>query len=102
MILLSLVAVAALVVVNGLFVATEFAVVASRPAVLDEAVRNGLRGAGAARRARGDLRRQLSGAQVLITISSVLLGILAEPAPRRSGPSRASTDSGGRAVSCPR
>lgn len=80
MILLSLVAVAALVVVNGLFVATEFAVVASRPAVLDEAVRNGLRGAGAARRARGDLRRQLSGAQMLITISSVLLGILAEPA----------------------
>ncbi|HJL88989.1 MAG TPA: hemolysin family protein [Acidimicrobiales bacterium] len=80
MILLALVAVVVLVVVNGLFVATEFAVVASRPAVLEEAVRNGLRGAQAARRARGDLRRQLSGAQVLITLSSVLLGILAEPA----------------------
>ena len=80
MILVALLAVAVLVVVNGLFVATEFAVVASRPAVLDEAVGNGLRGAEAAQRARGDLRRQLSGAQVLITLSSVLLGILAEPA----------------------
>jgi len=80
MILLALLAVAVLVIVNGLFVATEFAIVASRTAILDEGVRDGLRGAESARRARGDLRRQLSGAQLVITVSSVLLGVIAEPA----------------------
>jgi len=80
MTLIAIGVVAVLVIVNGLFVATEFAVVASRPAVLEEAVEKNLRGAAAAYRARRDLRHQLSGAQVLITLSSVLLGILAEPA----------------------
>ncbi|MBC8195589.1 MAG: HlyC/CorC family transporter [Acidimicrobiia bacterium] len=80
MIVLALLAVAVLVVVNGLFVAIEFAVVASRRVILDEGIRDGLLGAESARRARGDLRRQLSGAQILITVSSILLGIIAEPA----------------------
>ncbi len=80
MLLLALLAVVALIAVNAVFVATEFALVASRPVLLEEAAGEGLRGAALASRARSDLRRQLSGAQLLITVSSVLLGVIAEPA----------------------
>ncbi len=44
MTLIAIGVVAVLVIVNGLFVATEFAVVASRPAVLEEAVEKNLEG----------------------------------------------------------
>lgn len=70
----------ALVGVNALFVATEFALVAARPALLVEAAENGSRTASRALRARSDLRLQMSGAQLGITASSIALGVLANPA----------------------
>ena len=79
MIALALLAGGLLIAVNAVFVATEFALVASRTHLLEEAAEGGDRGAVLALRARSDLRRQLSGAQLGITVSSVLLGILAEP-----------------------
>ncbi len=69
-----------LVAVNALFVAVEFALLASRDSRLEADADDGRRGAARAVAARRDLRRQLSGAQLGITASSVALGILAEPA----------------------
>ncbi|MEE2769402.1 MAG: hemolysin family protein [Actinomycetota bacterium] len=77
---LALPAVVALVATNAVFVATEFALVASRPSQLQKRAQEGSRAASSALTARSDLRRQMSGAQLGITLSSVALGILAEPA----------------------
>lgn len=77
---LAIFSVLVLVGVNALFVATEFALVAARPAVLADAAENGSRAASRALRARRDLRLQMSGAQLGITASSIALGILANPA----------------------
>jgi CBS domain containing-hemolysin-like protein len=79
MILLSLLAVVALVAVNALFVATEFALVAARPSSLEAAAAEGSGSASRALAARRDLRVQMSGAQLGITVSSIALGVLAEP-----------------------
>ena len=79
MILLSLLVVVALVAVNALFVATEFALVAARPSSLEAAAAEGSVSASRALAARRDLRVQMSGAQLGITVSSIALGILAEP-----------------------
>ncbi len=80
MTLLALVAVVALIATNSVFVATEFALVTSRTSRLEARAEGGSRGARLALAARSDLRRQMSGAQLGITLSSVALGILAEPA----------------------
>ena len=80
MTLLALVAVVALIAINSVFVATEFALVTSRTSRLEARAEGGSRGARLALAARSDLRRQMSGAQLGITLSSVALGILAEPA----------------------
>ncbi len=80
MIVLSLGLVVVLVAVNALFVATEFALLAARPTHLSDAAAAGSRAAGRALRAQRDLRLQMSGAQLGITLSSIALGILAEPA----------------------
>jgi len=79
-IVVALLLVVILVVVNALFVATEFALLAARPAALSDAAADGSRAAGRALRAQRDLRLQMSGAQLGITLSSIALGILAEPA----------------------
>ena len=80
MTVLALLAVALLVAVNAVFVAVEFALLASSDVRLESDVEEGRRGATRALFARSDLRRQLSGAQLGITASSVALGVLAEPA----------------------
>jgi CBS domain containing-hemolysin-like protein len=77
---MALVAVVLLVAVNAVFVAVEFALLASRDIRLEADAEEGRRGADRALAARNDLRRQLSGAQLGITASSVALGVLAEPA----------------------
>jgi len=77
---LALCSVLVLVGVNALFVATEFALVAARPVALTDAAADGSRTAARALRARSDLRLQMSGAQLGITVSSIALGVLAEPA----------------------
>ncbi len=69
-----------LLAANAFFVAVEFALVASRRTKLESMADQGHAGA---RRALGsitDLSSQLAGAQLGITIASLLLGFVAEPA----------------------
>lgn len=61
---------------TAVFVAAEFSLVALDPAHVDESDRSGRRVARALRR----LSTQLSGAQVGITVTTVLLGFVAQPA----------------------
>lgn len=65
---------------NALFVAAEFALVASRAYRLEQAVAEGRRGAKAALAGVTELSLMLAGAQLGITICTLGLGALAEPA----------------------
>jgi len=76
----ALVAAVALLLVNGFFVAVEFALVGSRRTRLESLAQGGSRRAKAALAALGDLTMQLAGAQLGITIASLALGYVAEPA----------------------
>jgi len=73
-----LIAVIVLVAANAFFVAAEFALVAARRTRIDAMVRRGDRKARTVRRALQDLYRQLSAAQLGITVASILLGYVAE------------------------
>ncbi len=73
---LSLAAIAALVLINGFFVAAEFALVSSRPERLTD--RSGA-GARIAQRQVAQLDQYLSACQLGITIASLALGALGEP-----------------------
>jgi CBS domain containing-hemolysin-like protein len=73
-----LLAVVVLVAANAFFVAAEFALVAARRTRIDALVRRGDRKARTVRRALQDLYRQLSAAQLGITVASILLGYVAE------------------------
>jgi putative hemolysin len=77
---LKLLAVLALVFVNGVFVAAEFALVGARPTRIDQLVAQGNRWARLVKRAMDDPNRFISAAQVGITMASLGLGWLAEPA----------------------
>jgi CBS domain containing-hemolysin-like protein len=68
----------ALVAANAFFVAAEFALVAARRTRIDAMVRRGDRKAKTAQAALQDLYRQLSAAQLGITLASILLGYVAE------------------------
>jgi CBS domain containing-hemolysin-like protein len=80
MIALLLVAVLVLVLLNAFFVAAEFALVRSRKAHLQQDADQGRRGAATAVSMMDDLSRYLSAAQVGITLTSLGLGFLGEPA----------------------
>src|SRR3954447_25204359 len=80
MIALLLVAVLVLVLINAFFVAAEFSFVRSRKAHLQEDAEQGKRGARQAVLIMDDLSRYLSAAQVGITLTSLGLGFLGEPA----------------------
>jgi CBS domain containing-hemolysin-like protein len=71
-------AVVVLVVANAFFVAAEFALVSARRTRIEALVRQGDRKAKAVKAAQQDLYRQLSAAQLGITVASVLLGFVAE------------------------
>ena len=73
-----LLAVVVLVAANAFFVAAEFALVAARRTRIDAMIRRGDRRARTVRRALQDLYRQLSAAQLGITVASILLGYVAE------------------------
>src|SRR6266568_1421496 len=75
---LRLLAVVALVLANALFVAAEFALVAARRTRIEALVRRGDRRARTVQTALQDLYRQLSAAQLGITVASILLGYVAE------------------------
>src|ERR1043165_6958623 len=80
MIALLLLAVLVLVLLNAFFVAAEFALVRSRKAHLQTDADAGKRGAGPAVSMMDALSRSLSAAQVGITLPSLGLGFLGEPA----------------------
>jgi CBS domain containing-hemolysin-like protein len=77
---LLLVAVVVLVLVNGFFVAGEFALVRSRRSRLEELRDEGRRGAAAALDLLDDLNQYLSACQFGITLASLGIGFLGEPA----------------------
>jgi len=78
-ILLKLLAVAALVLLNGFFVAAEFALVKIRDTQLAPLIDKGHRGAKVARRVIGNLDASLSACQLGITLASLGLGWVGEP-----------------------
>ena len=75
-----LIAVVVLVLVNGFFVAAEFALVRSRPHRLEELRDAGNAAAGRALRQHEDLNQYLSACQFGITLASLGIGFLGEPA----------------------
>ena len=77
---LLLLAVGVLVLLNGFFVAAEFALVRSRRGTLEAEAAEGKRGARAAVVLMADLGRYLSACQVGITLTSLGIGFLGEPA----------------------
>jgi CBS domain containing-hemolysin-like protein len=68
-----------LLVANGFFVAVEFALLASRRTKLEAMVEQGSAPARVALRSMRHLNHQLAGAQLGITMASLLLGFVAEP-----------------------
>src|SRR2546428_2121440 len=76
--MLRLVAVIVLVAANAFFVAAEFALVATRRTRIEALVRRGDRKAKTVQKALQDLYRQLSAAQLGITVASILLGYVAQ------------------------
>src|SRR3954449_11922203 len=80
MIALLLLAVLVLILLNAFFVAAEFALVRSRKAHLEADADAGKRGATIAVRLMDDLSRYLSAVQVAITLTSLGIGFIGEPA----------------------
>src|SRR5215207_11283791 len=75
-----LAAVVALVLANGFFVASEFALVAVRKSRIDELAQKGVLGAKAVQRAVGNLDHFIAATQLGITLASLALGWIGEPA----------------------
>lgn len=75
-----LVAVVVLVFVNGFFVAAEFALVRSRPSRLEELARGGSKSARLAHAQHEQINQYLSACQFGITLASLGIGFLGEPA----------------------
>jgi CBS domain containing-hemolysin-like protein len=77
---LLLLAVVVLVAVNGFFVAAEFALVRARPARLEEMAGDGKKTALLAVRQHAEINEYLSACQFGITLASLGIGFLGEPA----------------------
>src|SRR5438309_5577765 len=77
--LFKLIAVGALVLLNGFFVAAELAIVKIRDTQLDTLVLKGHRRAKIARQLIGNLDAAISATQLGITLASLGLGVLVEP-----------------------
>jgi len=77
-VLARLIAIAVLLLVNGFFVAAEFALVRSRRTRLESMARTGDWKARLALRASGNLARVYSASQLGVTLASLALGALAE------------------------
>jgi CBS domain containing-hemolysin-like protein len=80
---LALLAAVALLLANAFFVAVEFALIASRSTRLEARAAEGSGAARQALRQHRELNLQLAGAQLGITMASLLLGFVAEPAVAR-------------------
>src|SRR5438094_4496734 len=70
----------ALVIANGFFVAAEFSIVAVRKTRIDQLLAEGHRGARSVRRAITDPDRFIAATQLGITMASLGLGWIGEPA----------------------
>lgn len=79
-ILLRLGLVLVLVLLNAFFVAAEFALVAVRRSRIDQMAAEGDRGAAAVQQTLAQLDRYISGTQLGITLASLALGWIGEPA----------------------
>ena len=79
-VLLGLLAVLSLILANAFFVAGEFSLVASDRERIEHLAESGNRRATGTLKALRSLSFQLSGAQLGITVSSLVLGFVAEPA----------------------
>ncbi len=77
---LGLVSIPALVALNGFFVAAEFALVAVRKTRVEELERQGVRRARAVLTAIEHLDRYIAATQLGITLASIALGMVGEPA----------------------
>ena len=77
---LRLAAVAVLVMANALFVAAEFSLVAARRTRIEAMIRRGDRRAAAALAVMDNITRYISGTQLGITLTSLGLGWIGEPA----------------------
>jgi CBS domain containing-hemolysin-like protein len=77
---LGLLCIPLLVALNGLFVAAEFALVAVRRTRVEELVRRGQQGARAVEDATANLDRSIAATQLGITLASIALGWVGEPA----------------------
>jgi CBS domain containing-hemolysin-like protein len=77
---LLLLAILVLILLNAFFVAAEFALVRSRKAHLETDAAEGKRGAKVAVKIMDDLSRYLSAVQVGITLTSLGIGFIGEPA----------------------
>src|SRR5262249_50344981 len=78
--ILGLLAIPALVAVNGFFVAAEFALVAVRKTRVEELVNQGRSGAASLMEAITHLNRSVAACQLGITVASLALGFVSEPA----------------------
>jgi CBS domain containing-hemolysin-like protein len=77
---LLLLAVLVLVLLNGFFVAAEFALVRVRRSRVEEEAEQGVRSAALVLRLLDDLSRYLAACQLGITLTSLGIGFLGEPA----------------------
>ncbi|MAF44365.1 MAG: hypothetical protein CL407_00380 [Acidimicrobiaceae bacterium] len=77
---LAIVVGALLVLLNGAFVALEFGLLGAMKSAIDSQVATGSKSAKAAQRLQRDVLNALGGAQLGITVCSLVLGRLAEPA----------------------
>jgi CBS domain containing-hemolysin-like protein len=80
LLVLGLLSVPLLVLLNGLFVATEFSLVAVRRTRVEELVSQGISGATAVENAVTHLTRSIAATQLGITLASIALGWAGEPA----------------------
>ncbi len=83
LLIVGLVAIPLLVAVNGFFVAAEFALVAVRKTRVEELVNQGRPGAVGLLAALNDLNRSVAACQLGITVASLALGFVSEPAIHR-------------------
>ena len=77
---LSLLSIPALVLLNGIFVAAEFSLVAVRKTRVEEMVQKGMSGAKTVERAIQRLDRSIAATQLGVTLASIGLGWIGEPA----------------------
>lgn len=75
-----LLAIPALIALNGFFVAAEFSLVAVRKTRIEEMIRQGTRSAEAVMAAISQLDRTIAATQLGITLASIALGMACEPA----------------------